>query len=243
MITVGIDLDGVIRHNNKSMGTGDIPIEQRNRMELLRLYEEGKLPRYYYITEPRDVHFIEGALAALRMLHKLEIPCYVFTNQEAIGIGVMTHRQWLNIKELMSQHIDYRGGHITDWFYCPHFPDENCTCRKPKSGMFFEARDKHGVDLSEMYMIGDNPSDMQAGKAAVCKCNIHIRLEAADPEFQSCPADATVGNLHAAVIEIMKREGLFIEDLALRRGIDIRAMHEEYKRLYDKELEGLKKKN
>ena len=129
--------------------------------------------------------------------------------------------------------------HISCTFVCSKF-----WIRGPKPGMFFEARDKHGVDLSEMYMVGDNPSDMQAGKAAVCKCNIHIRLEAADPEFQSCPeADATVGNLHAAVIEIMKREGLFIEDLALRRGIDIRAMHEEYKRLYDKELEGLKKKN
>jgi len=209
MITVGLDLDGCIRHNNKSMGTGDIPKEQRNRMELARLFTEQKLPHLYYITEPRDVHFIDGALAALRMLHKLEIPCYVFTNQEAIGVGIITHRQWLNIKELMSYHIDKAGGHITDWFYCPHFPDDNCSCRKPKPGMFYQARDKYDLDLSKMYMVGDNPSDMQAGKAAGCKCNIHIRLETAAPEFQSCPeADLTVKDLHEAVGEIIKREGL-----------------------------------
>ena len=234
MITAGIDLDGCIRHNNKSAGHGDIPPEQRTRMELVRLWEEQKLPRLYYVSEPNDVLFIPGALYALRMLHTLEIPCYVFTNQEAIGIGVMTHRQWLNIKELMSQHIDWIGGHITDWFYCPHFPDEDCACRKPKPGMFYEARDKHGLDQAQMYMIGDNPSDMQAGKAAGCKCNIHIRLETADPEFQSCAeSDVTVKDLHEAVVEIMKRESMFIEEFAIQRGIDMAAVHAEYRRLYE----------
>ena len=234
MITVGTDLDGCIRHNNKSMATGDIPIEQRTRTDLIRLWEGRGLPRLYYITEPNDVQFITGALFALRMLHTLEIPCYVFTNQEVLSLGIMTHRQWLNIKEMMSQHIDWTGGHITDWFYCPHFPDENCACRKPKPGMFYEARNKHGMDLAQMYMIGDNPSDMQAGKAAGCKCNIHIRLETADPEFQSCAeADVTVKDLHEAVVEIMKRESMFIEEFALQKGIDMAAVHAEYKRLYE----------
>jgi len=239
-------LDGVIRHNNKSGGHGDIPKEQRTRMELARLYEEQKLPKGYYIVDPHEVHFIEGALDALRMLHTLEIPCYVFTNQEVLSLGIMTHRQWLNIKELMSQHIDHRGGHITDWFYCPHFPDDGCACRKPKPGMFYEARDRHGLDLAQMYMIGDNPSDMQAGKAAGCKGNIHIRLETADPEFQSCDeADVAVKDLHGAVVEIMKRESMFIDELALQKGVtfDMAAVHAEYKRLYEKEEAAQKRKS
>lgn len=209
MITVGIDLDGCIRHNNKSSGSGDIPSSKRNRSDLLELYSTGKLPELYYTTEFSQVRYIDRALDALKVLKEAGLDCYVFTNQEALGIGIMNWHQWLNIKELMSEDINRAGGHIIDWFTCPHFPDEDCLCRKPKPGLFHQARDKYDLDLSEMYMIGDNPSDMQAGKAAGCKCCIHISLENATPEFRTCEeSDITVKDLYEAAMEVIKREGL-----------------------------------
>ncbi len=207
--TIGIDLDGCIRHNNKSLGRGDLHPEQRTRLGLLEAYEKKTLPEFYYILNPSQVHYIDGALDALRVLNDAGLDCYVFTNQEVLSLGIMKYRQWENIRELMSEDIDRAGGHIIDWFACPHFPDEGCLCRKPKPGLFYQARDKYDLDLSRLYMIGDNPSDMQAGKAAGCKCCIHISLESAAPEFQTCEeSDVTVKDLHEAVMEIMKKEGL-----------------------------------
>ena len=54
-------------------------------------------------------------------------------------------------------------------FYCPHRPDENCTCRKPKPGLILQASKYHKVDLKNSFFIGDSNTDMKAAEAAGCK--------------------------------------------------------------------------
>ena len=51
-------------------------------------------------------------------------------------------------------------------FHCPHAPEENCECRKPKSGMFKEAIKAFDIDVTQSWMIGDKPSDIEAAKCA-----------------------------------------------------------------------------
>lgn len=210
---IGLDLDGVIRHNNKSMGTGDIPKEKRNRADLVKLYENGLLPTGYYTTKPSEVLFIDRALEALAMFHDMGWPCHVISNQEAVGVGIITKNDLLIIQNHMDKVIEKAGGKIETWSYCVHFPDEGCECRKPKPGMFFELeRDSYMLththfDLSQTYYIGDNPSDMEAGKAAGCK-TIHIKLSTADAEFQESEfADEVVGSLFGAACMLVKRHG------------------------------------
>lgn len=214
---IGLDLDGVIRHNNKSLGTGDIPIEKRNKKDLLELYQKGLLPKGYYCTKPEDVIFIDGALEALRMFHEQGWDCYVISNQEVVSLliysGVFVEKKhaqqveceiggkFLRLKLDMDYAIAKSGGLIKHWLFCPHMPEDNCTCRKPKPGMLLELETWYGVPLHETYYIGDNPSDMEAGKRAGCK-TIHIVLPTAESEFrQSEFADETAGSL----LEVAKR--------------------------------------
>ena len=115
-------------------------------------------------------------------------------------------RHWEHIKKYMSSKIEEAGGHIKDWFVCPHFPDEGCDCRKPKPGMYHQMYAKHSV-TPKCYSVGDNPSDMEAAARAGCMFNIHIRLATADAEFQQSEyADAVVADLGEAVDLILKRE-------------------------------------
>lgn len=218
---IGLDLDGVIRHNNKSSGTGDIPKEHRNKTKLLELYEKGLLPKGYYCTKPEDVLFIDGALEALAMFHDMGWDCYVISNQEWVNL-FKSNKKWdrprynLNHKvnimlaetiAYMNEKIEEAGGKILAWSYCPHFPDEGCECRKPKPGMFYQLRDDHGVDLSQMYYIGDNPSDMEAGKKAGCK-TIHIVLPTAESEFRHSEfADETADSLFEVACRLVARHG------------------------------------
>ena len=51
-------------------------------------------------------------------------------------------------------------------YFCPHAPEENCLCRKPKPGMILEARQTLNIDLKKSWMIGDKMSDIEAGKDA-----------------------------------------------------------------------------
>ena len=51
---------------------------------------------------------------------------------------------------------------ITKIYYCPHHPNENCKCRKPKTGMIEQAVEDFKIDLSNALLIGDSDSDIQA---------------------------------------------------------------------------------
>lgn len=202
---IGLDLDGVIRHNNKSLGTGDIPIEWRNRVKLGELYFSGELPDKYYITQPSELQFVDGALESLALFHQLEIPCYIFTNQEAIGLGIVSGNDWEVLMQIMDYDILNAGGCISSWNWCPHFTDEGCDCRKPKPGMFFSIRDKFDMDLSQMCFIGDNPSDMEAGHNAGCGYKVHIQLETADEEFRESEySDVVATSLKDSVVDILR---------------------------------------
>ena len=55
---------------------------------------------------------------------------------------------------------------ITDVFMCPHVPEENCECRKPKSGMLWGAMKKYNIDPGQSYMLGDKMSDVECGQNA-----------------------------------------------------------------------------
>ncbi|MBU2286516.1 MAG: HAD hydrolase-like protein, partial [Gammaproteobacteria bacterium] len=54
-------------------------------------------------------------------------------------------------------------------FYCPHSPDENCDCRKPKAGLFVQIGERYGVDLANVPTAGDSLRDLQAGATAGCE--------------------------------------------------------------------------
>lgn len=51
-------------------------------------------------------------------------------------------------------------------YHCPHAPEAQCECRKPKSGMFKEAIKAFDIDVTHSWMIGDKPSDIEAALGA-----------------------------------------------------------------------------
>ncbi len=73
-----------------------------------------------------------------------------------------------DIHRRMCREIETAGGKITDIFYCPHRPDEDCDCRKPKPGMILKAAQTYDIDLSTAWMIGDSAKDIECGLNADC---------------------------------------------------------------------------
>lgn len=55
---------------------------------------------------------------------------------------------------------------ITKVYHCPHSPEANCDCRKPKIAMFEKAQKEFDIDIQNSWMIGDKPSDIKAGQNA-----------------------------------------------------------------------------
>jgi D-glycero-D-manno-heptose 1,7-bisphosphate phosphatase len=65
------------------------------------------------------------------------------------------------LKKFKDNNID-----ILDVLYCPHSPNSNCLCRKPKPGLIFEAYKKFQINIKESWLIGDQETDIETAKAA-----------------------------------------------------------------------------
>ena len=68
-----------------------------------------------------------------------------------------------------------KGVRLLDVFFCPHEPDDNCYCRKPKPGLFIDAKEKYDIDMNKSWMIGDKAADIEAANNAGINKTILVR--------------------------------------------------------------------
>lgn len=121
-----------------------------------------------YVKSWREFTFLPGALPALALLAQMNLPIIVVSNQSAVGRGVMRRRDVDAIHHRMIAGILKAGGRIDAIFYCPHRPEEACTCRKPQPGMLLAAAAQLQLDLTRSVFIGDAETDVQAAQQAGC---------------------------------------------------------------------------
>ncbi len=93
----------------------------------------------------------------------------VISNQSAINRGLTNHENVKQINSVIQEYLKKNGTQIDAFYYCPHRPDENCECRKPKTSLFKKAIDDWNIDLKSSWLIGDRDSDIQAGQLLGCK--------------------------------------------------------------------------
>jgi len=121
-----------------------------------------------YVKSWQEFTFIEGSVDALSTLRNLELPVFVVTNQSAVNRGLLTREVLEEINGNMKDEIERHGGRIDRIFYCPHRPDEDCDCRKPRTGLFIQAASQFGISLRQSYMIGNSPQDAFAATSVGC---------------------------------------------------------------------------
>jgi len=121
-----------------------------------------------YIGDPDLVHFLPGVFAALRRLQDAGYQLVVISNQSGIGRGVITQGQYDLVAQRIDKDLAQHGIRIAT-YYCPHSPDDGCSCRKPSPYLLSRAAQDLDIDLSRSYMIGDRLTDVEAGAAAGCK--------------------------------------------------------------------------
>lgn len=119
-----------------------------------------------YVKSIDEVVYLPGALAALARLAVSQYLVVIVTNQSAIGRGILPAETAEAIGLHVIGRIRREGGRIDRMYVCPHTPDDNCDCRKPKPGLLLRAARELPLDLSGSWMVGDALSDAQAALAA-----------------------------------------------------------------------------
>lgn len=118
-----------------------------------------------YPSDPESVRLIRGAADAVRELVARGFVPAVVSNQSGIARGLISNEQALAVHERFVALFETKSGVRLPCFYCPHGPEDGCDCRKPKPGLLLEAArtlDRLGRPAA---MIGDKPSDVEAGQA------------------------------------------------------------------------------
>ena len=115
-----------------------------------------------YLHKIKDFEFISGVFETCKFLQYLDFKIIIVTNQSGISRGYYTERDFQVLNNWMLGQFDAKGINILDVFHCPHLPDSNCECRKPKPGMLLAAKDKHDIDMQNSWLIGDKEDDIIA---------------------------------------------------------------------------------
>lgn len=160
-----------------------------------------------------EFEFLPGAIDSLVTLARLPLPIIVVTNQAVINRGMATTSTIEDIHRRMVAAITAHGGRIDDVLYCPHRPDEQCSCRKPEPGMLLTASRRWNIDLTQSYMVGDAATDIVAGQQVGCRTFIVLTGRGSQqlvPAFRLAQQPFTIcRNLAGAAEQILKAETRF----------------------------------
>ena len=122
-----------------------------------------------YIKSEDEWVPLPGSLEAISRLKKAGYLVTVATNQSGISRGLYSEQTLQKMHDKMGRMLAARGASVDGVFYCPHGPEANCICRKPKPGLLFQIAKQFDIDLSETYFVGDNISDIKAAEMASAK--------------------------------------------------------------------------
>jgi D-glycero-D-manno-heptose 1,7-bisphosphate phosphatase len=130
---------------------------------ILNVYRED------HVKAPDEWEPVPGALEAVARLNHAGWHTVVATNQAGIGRGMIDMASINAVHQRMMQRLHEVGGRLDAVFFCPHTPEDNCECRKPKPGLMKQIAQRYGIELRTVPMVADTLRDLQAASAAGCE--------------------------------------------------------------------------
>ena len=128
-----------------------------------------------YLHEISKFEFIEGTIDGLKTIINKGYKIIIVTNQSGIGRGMYDINAFEILNDWMLKKFESKGVKILDVFFCPHSPNENCSCRKPKPGLFLEAQKKFNIDMEQSWSIGDKETDVEAASLSGITNTVLVR--------------------------------------------------------------------
>jgi D-glycero-D-manno-heptose 1,7-bisphosphate phosphatase len=118
-----------------------------------------------YVLHPAEMRLIPDAAEAIRRLRDLGLGILVVTNQSPIGRGLLTEQRLGDIHDRLRDLLTDEGATVDAIEFCPHTPEDACSCRKPGTEMVERAARRLGFDPSAAFVVGDHEGDMRLGRA------------------------------------------------------------------------------
>jgi len=128
-----------------------------------------------YLYKIEDFEFIDGVFTTLNYLQELGFKLFIITNQSGIGREYYSKKDFDILTSWMLEEFKKKGITISQVELCPHGPNDNCLCRKPKTLMIENILKNFEIDLDNSWLIGDKSSDIMCAKNANIKNSIQVK--------------------------------------------------------------------
>lgn len=184
-------------------------------MRIVFLDRDGVINQYpgdsEYVKSWDEFHFLPKVKPALKKLAENGFKLFVVSNQAGVSKGLYSQKNLDLITNNMLKELSDSAVQISGVFYCIHRPEDNCSCRKPKTGMVEKAIEKlkkqgNPVEIEKSFFIGDTIRDIETGRNIGLK-TILVFSGKEKPEnknsWQVSP-DFTAGGLEEAAEIILK---------------------------------------
>ena len=144
-----------------------------------------------FIKSPAEWRPIPGSIDAIAKLSQAGYRVIIATNQSGIGRGLFDMDTLNAIHEKMHRAVQQAGGRIDAIFYCPHPIEDDCKCRKPKTGMFERIARCFNVDLVGTPSVGDSLRDLQAAAAVGARPLLVLTGKGTQTQAEDCLPEGT----------------------------------------------------
>jgi len=166
------------------------------------------------LGDPDRVRLLEGVAAALARLRDAGWQLVVVSNQGGVARGAFGEPDVDAVNTRIASLVDEatgRRGVIDRFYYCPYHPEGTVAryrrehpWRKPQPGMLHAAREDLGLDLGQSWLIGDQPRDVAAGKAAGCATVLVATDPAAGADAEPTAVVRTIGE----AVDVILKSGI-----------------------------------
>jgi len=143
-----------------------------------------------YVKSINEFVMLKDVPTAIKLLNNNDFLVIVVTNQSAVNRDYISREELENIHKFLSKQLQKQNSHIDAIYYCPHRPDENCDCRKPKTKLISKAIKDFSIDKNSSWLIGDNETDIQAAKSIGIKS---IKMET-DASLLECVKEKIINS-------------------------------------------------
>ncbi len=147
-------------------------------MRIVFLDRDGVINKYpgdlEYVKSPEEFHFLPKVKLGLKRLNDSGFKIIVISNQAGVSKGIYAQETLDLITKNMLKELSTDKISISGVYYCTHRQEDNCPCRKPRTGLIDMALSKlrdEGLeaDLKHSFFIGDTIRDIETGKAVGLK--------------------------------------------------------------------------
>jgi len=118
-----------------------------------------------YLASPDQVQLLPNAAAGLRRFHEMGYGLVLLTNQSGVGRGYFSETAVNAVHRRLNELLTQEDVHLDGVYFCPHVPESDCSCRKPRAGLFERAAAELDLDPAASIVIGDKPCDIDLGRS------------------------------------------------------------------------------